>query len=272
MFNDLFPSSDPLVTAATMPMLCTSSRDNNNDDNNDSNNNSNSNLNPSDDMSTATMPIDYAEKQGLDSPRELANGRQPPLERWRNDPVQLLTQLCELNVALFQHPLHQDRDATQSPKLSATESTNHAPAGNSNLMGGHPLPDLNVADLGIGNLLQMTAQLKELILGLQSLEHGTVKKGEGIDQSTKLMALSCYMRLDILYSHINQLLLQIRSGSRHLKDIDQLMVNLVIDGFSINKCYSVQLDFLIHLYKQAHEQIHSCIQSGGKGLSQVIAN
>ncbi|KIM94014.1 hypothetical protein OIDMADRAFT_21434 [Oidiodendron maius Zn] len=152
----------------------------------------------------------------------------------------------------------------RSQKLFASESVNHAPVGNPT--GDAPLPDLSVADLGIGKLLQSTTQLGDIVTGLRSLEDGNLQKGEGHDRSTTLMALSCYTRLDTLYSRTIELLLQVRNGNRHFKDEDRLKFDMVIDGFSISGCHNVQLDFLVYLYKQAHERIHSCIQSGGKAV------
>lgn len=186
------------------------------------------------------------------------------LAKGDDDHVQLLTHLGDLNVALFQHPLSCKDKATPRTMLT-TRSMSRTPADDQ--CDQYPWsPDLSLSDLGIGKLLKMTTQLQGIVTRIQSLADGTPREVKDHDRSTALVALSCYTRLDILYSRTIEVLLQVRQDGGQLKNIHLLMPGLAINGFSMGHCHDLQLDLLIWLYKKAYERIHSCISGGNKAL------
>ncbi|KAK6079486.1 hypothetical protein SCUP234_05655 [Seiridium cupressi] len=85
---------------------------------------------------------------------------------------------------------------------------------------------------------------------------------EGHDRSTTLLALSCYTRLEILYSRSLDILLAVRNGEQQLRDVHLLTPGLSVDGFSLARCADLQLHFVIQLYQQTHTRIRNCIKSG----------
>lgn len=167
-------------------------------------------------------------------------------------------------MALFQHPLYAKKDKLTSRTTFTSDTTGHAPT--SNASGSEPPPpDLSVSDLRIGRVLEIPQQLKDVILRIRSLEDGTAhEEAEGYDRSTALLVMSCYTRLETLYSRTTAVLRRVRSGDQRLKDIHLLMPGLVIDGFSISKSYDLQLSCVIYLYDQAHERIRTCIKGASK--------
>lgn len=173
----------------------------------------------------------------------------------------LLSQLCELNLALFQHPLQRERQTPKSQQQSISGSGNEA-SGQS--------PDdshLDLSELGIGKLLKMTHELKELVTRMRAAEEGHSPDKSILDASTALMVLSCYTRFDTLFTRAIEILRRMRNRTQHLNDIHQLMPHLVIDGFCMSTCYDVHLDFVIHLCEQIHDRIKSCVCSGGRALA-----
>ncbi|KAK6082970.1 hypothetical protein SCUP515_02204 [Seiridium cupressi] len=165
--------------------------------------------------------------------------------------AELLTQICKLNVGLLQHPLHADKDKTGSMRGLASANISQPAEENGPLS-----TNLKLSDLCIGKLLELTYQLKDLVARIRSREDGTPQKIECLDQSTALMVLSCYTRLEILYSRTLEILHQVRNGERQLKDANMLMSELVIDGFPVNGCYDLQLNFLVYLFEQTHDRLH----------------
>lgn len=183
-----------------------------------------------------------------------------------DDQIKLLTQLCELNVALFQHPLHREKDTAASRLALPLESTTQPPS-DAQPSDNPGSPELNLCDLGTGSLFEMTCRLKDIVTRIRALGEGTPQGPERYDRSTGLMALSCYIRLDVLYSRALKVLLHARNsgqalnGGRALSGTHPKMPELIIDGFSMGRCLDLQLNFLIHLHEQAGERIRSCIRS-----------
>ncbi|KAK4032235.1 hypothetical protein C8A01DRAFT_20668 [Parachaetomium inaequale] len=179
--------------------------------------------------------------------------------------VQLLTQLCELNVALFQHPLHREKDKTAPSDAQPADN----PSTNT--------PGMNVSDLRTGSLFEMTCRLKDIVMRIraQSGVDGSAPQGGGsggrpernyYDRPTALMALSCYTRLDVLYSRALEILVRVRNNG--VVPGLTMMPELVIDGFSMGACLDLQLGFLIQLHEQARDRIRACIRSA-EGTTRV---
>jgi hypothetical protein len=171
----------------------------------------------------------------------------PVAEKAGDNEVQLLTRLCELNVALFQHPLHREKDKAAPPSDSPSPEN---PSSNT--------PVMNVGDLRTGDLLAMTCRLKDIITGIRALDEP--------DRSTALMALSCYTRLDVLYSRALEIMVRVRNNGV-VYGLTK-MPELVIDGFSMGSCLDLQLGFLIQLHEQARDRIRVCIRSA-EGTTRV---
>ncbi|KAK4150306.1 hypothetical protein C8A00DRAFT_37087 [Chaetomidium leptoderma] len=191
-----------------------------------------------------------------------------------DDQIQLLTQLCELNVALFQHPLHRERDKAGLRIMMASHAENitqqppaDAQSADSS-SNGSSVAELNAGDLCTGNLFEMTCRLKDIVTRIRTQDEGAAQGPERYDRSTALMALSCYTRLDVLYSRALDILVRIRNNGPIPEGAHPMMPELVIDGFSMGRCIDLQLNFLIHLHEQARERIRSCIRSA-EGTARV---
>lgn len=203
-------------------------------------------LSPSND-STPSAPVDCSTRD--DAPQSSG--------KWVDNYVQLLTRLAELSVELYRHPLNRKKDKAQS-HLNESNPSSSPNLPNDDLK----LPsDLHLADLGIGKLLEMTSQLVSIVAGIRSMDSHAKAQREDHDRSTTLMVLSCYTRLDVLYTRSIHVLGQVRSGSSHIKDIHLLMPELTIDGFSIDRCYDIKLTVLLGLYEKAHESVRKCMKS-----------
>ncbi|KAL2159580.1 hypothetical protein VTH06DRAFT_2149 [Thermothelomyces fergusii] len=189
-----------------------------------------------------------------------------------DDQIQLLTELCELNVALFQHPLHREKDKAGLRTLLASHSDSSRPqqaidaassadSSSSGSSGSSVMEELNASDLRTGNLFEMTCRLMDIVTRIRAHEEAAAQGQERYDRSTALIALSCYTRLDVLYSRALDILMRIRSNGPIPEDSNHRMPELVIDGFSMKRCLDLQLNFLIYLHGQARERIRSCIRS-----------
>ncbi|KAF2721316.1 hypothetical protein K431DRAFT_72804 [Polychaeton citri CBS 116435] len=168
--------------------------------------------------------------------------------------IKLLTRLCELNVALFKHPLNANKGTTLPHSIPTPDSTTHGPT-QRHADSRRSMPrDVSVSDLGIGKLLQMTYQLRDVI--------SCIQYSEARDRSTALLILSCYTRLGKLYSRTLEILRQVRGSDQQLKDAHELMPGLAIDGFQLGKCYDLQLSFVIYLFEQVDDRLSNCIKRG----------
>ena len=186
-----------------------------------------------------------------------------------DDQITLLTQLCELNVALFQHPLHREKDKPTSRTASVSDNGATQPQATDAQPGDNSSPpELNLYDLSTGSLFEMTCRLKDIVTRIRALDEGTPQGPERYDRSTALMALSCYTRLDVLYSRALEILVHARNSGQALSSSHPQMPELIIDGFSMGRCLDLQLNFLIHLHEQAGERIRSCIRSA-EGTTRV---
>ncbi|KAK1749742.1 hypothetical protein QBC47DRAFT_395247 [Echria macrotheca] len=176
--------------------------------------------------------------------------------------IRLLTQLCELNVALYQHPLHREKDQATSRTTAAWENTTQSQAGDAQSAqnNSNRSHDLNLGDLGTGSLFKLTCRLKDTVTQIRALDEKTPKGPRRYDRPTALMALSCYTRLDVLYSRALEILMLARNTGPAANGTHNQMPELVIDGFSMGQCLDLQLNFLIDLHKQASDRIRACIR------------
>jgi hypothetical protein len=197
----------------------------------------------------------------------------------QDEEIQFLTQMCELNVALFQHPLH----ASSTPSKSILHSRTNSSASHSTSrtgIGTNSTLRISVADLEIGRLLSMTVQLRNLLAQLRATY--TVRSPEFYDQtnvtqqrypsqdrSTALLTMSCYARLDLIYTHTIEALREIRTCNERFKDTYRLMPELAIDGFSVGSCQDLQLDFAIRLCERTLISIREIIGINDKNQTPV---
>ncbi|KAK6835880.1 hypothetical protein RU639_001761 [Aspergillus parasiticus] len=170
--------------------------------------------------------------------------------------LQCLKELCELNIALFQHPLHaspaQDQNTEQSHTTFETISDSSGDASTTRK------PSFSVAELQIGQLLSLTARIKKLVA-----ENGGSEKQFFQDRSTALLALSCYTRLELIYSRMLDALRELESIGEHLADTEPIMPDLSIDGFSLGGCRDVQLRFAMQICQEALERLRRSIGIAG---------
>lgn len=184
---------------------------------------------------------------------------------------ELLKQLCELNLCLSRHPLHRKKYETASRPPSASGDGSQAAGASSQASSSlRELPMVQaVSDLGVGNLLDITCCLKEAVTRFRARDGSGLKSG-GLDRSTALIALSCYTRLETLYSRTLNVLVQARSGTLQLQfgESQPVLPEVVIDGFYLSRWRELQLNFLIYTCEQTHERIRACMQNGDKVLLQ----
>ncbi|KAK4247257.1 hypothetical protein C7999DRAFT_32339 [Corynascus novoguineensis] len=211
----------------------------------------------------------YPNPAGIDDGAPM-NFTSPGSEESAEDQIQLLRQLCELNVALFQHPLYRERDKSclqtmlsPHPEDATPREPVRNPPGDdsSGTSNGCHMIEPNVNDLQTGNLFEMTCRLKDIITQIRTLDEAAGQGAKRYDRSTALMALSCYTRLDLLYSRALDILARLRNNGPIAENTFQVMPELVIDGFSLGRCPDLQLSFLIHLHEKARDRIRSCIRS-----------
>ena len=108
----------------------------------------------------------------------------------------------------------------------------------------------------------MTCRLRDIVTRIRAPDEGAPQGSKRYDRSTALMVLSCYIRLDILYSRALEILRRARDSGQARGGTPQLqMPELVVDGFSLGQCPDLQLTFLIYLHEQAGDRIRSCIRS-----------
>lgn len=219
--------------------------------------------NPFGELGEADLAV-YRDRDGDGDPMQLA-----AIDKG-DEQIKLLTQLCELNVALFQHPLRLEKDKA-APQRTIDPADPTQPPTDVQSAISPCSPDLNLCDLGTGSLFEMTCRLKDIVTGIRALDEGAPQGPQRYDRPTALMALSCYTRLDVLYSRALEILLRARNSGQALNGAYPQMPELVIDGFSMGRCLDLQLNFLIHLHEQAGERIRSCIRSA-EGTTGVAAD
>lgn len=183
----------------------------------------------------------------------------PPVDTTSHSPeehLQCLRELCELNIALFQHPLHassaKDQNTAQSHTTLDTTSDSSGDASTTKK------PSFSVAELQIGQILSLTARIKKLVA-----ENGGSERQFFQDRSTALLALGCYTRLELIYSRMLDTLQELQSCGEHLADTEPIMPDLSIDGFSLGGCRDVQLRFAMQICQEALERLRRSIGNSG---------
>lgn len=104
----------------------------------------------------------------------------------------------------------------------------------------------------------MTARIKKLVA-----ENGGSERQFFQDRSTALLALGCYTRLELIYSRMLDTLQELQSCGEHLADIEPIMPDLSIDGFSLGGCRDVQLQFAMQICQEALERLRRSIGDSG---------
>ncbi|EED17264.1 hypothetical protein TSTA_023180 [Talaromyces stipitatus ATCC 10500] len=138
-------------------------------------------------------------------------------------------QLCNLTIALSRHPLHPAAMSAAPPLLRRKI--------------------VRVADLEIGRLLSMTAQLARIVPVNDNASYPRQA------QSTILLILSCYSRLEAMFSSAVDALRELQKSEKPLDDSHPLMTGLVVDGFSLGTSQELQMRFIIQLCEQTRETI-----------------
>ncbi|KAK2779012.1 hypothetical protein FQN53_001561 [Emmonsiellopsis sp. PD_33] len=178
-----------------------------------------------------------------------------------------LTELCELNVSLYNHPLY--ADASSDTPQNPTRKSSPSPASATTSLA----PPFRLPDLKIGQLLSMTAHLKNLVGNITSIQGRLSTEGQDIgtgpmhstfDRSTALIVLSCYARFNVIYTRTIDALREIRATGQTLGQVDYLMPTLSIDGFDLGLCHDVQLSFAIQLWERLLYRLRGCMRSCGE--------
>lgn len=175
--------------------------------------------------------------------------------------AQYLTRLCELNVALYRHMLYTSAPTGDPPPPQMVPSTGHGPSIS---------PSPRLADLKIGQLLSMSVQLRNLVRAITYLDGRSSGddnyRSERLtpDRSTALVVLSCYSRLEKIYSRTLDALRAVQSRGQPLEEADRLIPSLSIGGFSLAACGGVQLSFVIQLCEQNLNGIHDILRKCGE--------
>lgn len=156
-----------------------------------------------------------------------------PTDRNREDDINYVKQLSEFQVAVIQHPLHDDSLTGQA----------------------HIAPSARIADLQLGRLFALTVQLRGATEHLLSLEGVRNLRQVLKDNAAVQLALSCYVRLDYVYSRAVDVLRDIQRSGQKLDDSYQLMSGFAIDGFSLGACQEFQLSFVMQLCEQIRQKL-----------------
>lgn len=191
---------------------------------------------------------------GIPQPNPEAPGASTPNSQ---EHLWCLKELCEINVALFQHPLHTGPIPSQRKTYEQTMPTTTSASGSADTPTTGK-PHFSVAELQIGQLLSLTARIKKLVA-----ENGGSERQFFQDRSTALLALSCYTRLELVYSRMLDALHELQNSGQHLTDPEPLMPDLSIDGFSLGKCRDVQLKFAIQICQEALKMLRQSIGISG---------
>ncbi|KAI9035770.1 uncharacterized protein KD926_002920 [Aspergillus affinis] len=128
-----------------------------------------------------------------------------------------------------------------------------------------------LSDLQIGRLLSITVQLRNLVAEIASVdsEKSLDEAPPGADhvspdRSTALIVLSCYSRLDVIYTRDVDILRDVQRRGVPLRPSDRLMPSLAINGFSLASCHGIQLMFIIQLYEQTRDSIRESMRKCGE--------
>ncbi|KAF7586607.1 hypothetical protein BBP40_008634 [Aspergillus hancockii] len=196
-----------------------------------------------------------SDQTGLQQLNSEKPGDSSPIPVNQEDHLHCLKELCEINIALFQHLLH----ANPTPGATLTHSQAMPPTTDNHSSADANRPSFSVADLELGQLLSLTARIKKL-----ASDFGGTEKQIFQDRSTALLALSCYTRLELIYSRMLDALRLLQSSGQHLRDSEPIMPELSIDGFSLGKCRDVQLGFAMQICQEAQDRLRQSVGITGE--------
>lgn len=183
--------------------------------------------------------------------------------------VDWLKQLCDLNVALYQHPLYvKPNTGSMDGSVASTPSDSPSHSSSRNTLSG----------LQIGRVLSMTYQLRSIAKQhasayfshypsdtVSSIDpEGLAKQSQ--DRSTIVMILSCYMRLESIYTQALEALADIKRRGPPPDESYQLMPELSVDGYSLGHSQNLQLNFVIQLCEQTLASIKESVKAIRVGM------
>ncbi|RYO79134.1 hypothetical protein DL764_010044 [Monosporascus ibericus] len=163
----------------------------------------------------------------------------------REEDINYIRQLCDIHAALVQHPLYGESLTRQArPQARAGSGA-------------------RISDLQLGRLFALTVQLKGMtghVLPIKGGGTAETPRQPLKNSATVLLALSCYVRLDQIYSRAVDALREVHSSDQKLDDSYQLMSGLTIDGFSLGACQDFQLKFVLQLCEQIHQRLGATVE------------
>ncbi|KAI5921285.1 hypothetical protein F4810DRAFT_373977 [Camillea tinctor] len=165
-----------------------------------------------------------------------------------DEEVNYIRQLCDIHGALVRHPLYGE---------SLTRQTQPQAQGQTQTGTGS-----RISDLQLGRLFALTVQLTGMTGHVSPIEgsRATITPRPPLKNSaTILLALSCYVRLDQLYSRAVDLLRELHDSDQRLDDSYQLMSGLTIDGFSLGACHEFQLGFVLQLCEKTRQRLGATV-------------
>ncbi|KAI3326236.1 hypothetical protein HD806DRAFT_440806 [Xylariaceae sp. AK1471] len=163
--------------------------------------------------------------------------------RSRTGDINYVKQLCDVHIALVQHPLHNEALAKQAQDPAGTSA--------------------RVADLQLGRLFALTVQLKEMTGSATSFTGDNIAESSRKvpnDNATILLAFSCHERLDQLYARAIETLRDAQKSDQGLDASYQLMPGLSVDGFSLGACQDFQLSFVLQLCEQIRHRLAASLK------------
>ncbi|KAI8962025.1 hypothetical protein F5Y11DRAFT_357238 [Daldinia sp. FL1419] len=133
--------------------------------------------------------------------------------------VDHVKQSSDVQVAIIQHPLHDDSVTSQTQvALSA-----------------------RVADIQLGRLFALTAQLRGVTERVVSLAAEQIPRQVLTDNAMALLVLSRYSRLDYVYARAMDVLREVQGSDEKFDNSYQLISVFSIDGFSLGACQEFQI-------------------------------
>ncbi|KAI0836430.1 hypothetical protein F5Y06DRAFT_273376 [Hypoxylon sp. FL0890] len=184
-------------------------------------------------MSRSPTALSLAGDVRMPMPNSVAN--EAPSMEVDSDYVK---QLSDIQVALIHHPLHANSARSQVRNGLGTR----------------------VADLQLGRLFALTVQLRAAAERVTPLELEEMSRQVLRDNAMVLLALSCYNRLDYVYSQAVELLREVQRSDQKLDDSYQLMSGFAIDGFSLGACKEFQVSFVLQLCEQIRRRLSATME------------
>ncbi|RYP12299.1 hypothetical protein DL765_007410 [Monosporascus sp. GIB2] len=151
-------------------------------------------------------------------------------QRSKEEDINYIKQLCDIHAAIVQRPLYDECLTRQAqPQAQAASGA-------------------RISELQLGRLFALTVQLKGMTGHALPIEGGGTAETPRQplkNSATVLLALSCYARLDQIYSRAVDALREVHSSGQKVDDLYQLMSGLTVGGFSLCACQDFQLRFAL---------------------------